>query len=128
MFEPKAATSSGGQPRVIPCLMSPIRRRGLNGRPSSPTPRSAPGRLVVPSDLALVRLVRLVAEAPQGSRNGLTFWAACRAGEMVASGMLKADTAAAIIAEAATRCGLELRRSPENRLERHPRERRPAHG
>jgi hypothetical protein len=60
----------------------------------------------VPSDLALVRLVRVVAEAPAGARNSLTFWAACRAGEMVASGLLRADTAAAVIAEAATRAGL----------------------
>ena len=42
----------------------------------------------------------------EGQRNSLTFWAACRAGEMVATGMLNADTAAAVIAEAATRAGL----------------------
>ena len=71
------------------------------------TPRAPmPMRSVVPSDFALLQLIRAVAEAPQGQRNSLTFWAACRAGEMVASGMLSADTAAAIIAEAATRAGL----------------------
>jgi hypothetical protein len=39
-------------------------------------------------------------------RNNLTYWAACRAGEMVASGLLRTDAAVAIIAEAARRAGL----------------------
>jgi Bifunctional DNA primase/polymerase, N-terminal len=63
-------------------------------------------RVTVPDDRALARLVRLIAGAREGERNNLTYWAACRAGEMVASGMLKADAAAALIAEAATRSGL----------------------
>jgi hypothetical protein len=63
-------------------------------------------RITVPDDHALARLVRLIAGAREGERNNLTYWAACRAGEMVASGMLKADAAAALIAEAATRSGL----------------------
>jgi hypothetical protein len=53
-----------------------------------------------------MHLVRLIAGAREGERNKLTFWAACRAGEMVASGMLKADAAVGLIAEAATRSGL----------------------
>jgi hypothetical protein len=63
-------------------------------------------RITVPDDRALAGLVRLIARAREGERNKLTYWAACRAGEMVASGMLKADVAAALIAEAATRSGL----------------------
>jgi hypothetical protein len=62
--------------------------------------------ITVPDDHALARLVRLVAGAREGERNDLTYWAACRAGEMVASGLLGAETAAAVIAEAATRAGL----------------------
>jgi hypothetical protein len=54
----------------------------------------------------MMRLVHLVAGARSGERNNLTYWAACRAGEMVASGLLGADAAAAVIAEAATRAGL----------------------
>jgi hypothetical protein len=42
----------------------------------------------------------------RGERNNLTYWAACRAGEMVASGLLRPDAAAAIIVEAARRAGL----------------------
>ena len=56
--------------------------------------------------MQLMRLVRLIAGARAGERNNLTYWAACRAGEMVASGLLGADAAAAVIAEAATRAGL----------------------
>jgi hypothetical protein len=50
--------------------------------------------------------VQLVANAPEGKRNRLTYWAACRTGEMVASGLLAAETASAIISEAAIHAGL----------------------
>jgi hypothetical protein len=60
----------------------------------------------VPDNYALARLVRLVAGACEGERNGLTYWAACRVGEMVASGLFDADAAVALIVEAATRTGL----------------------
>ncbi|AMN44057.1 bifunctional DNA primase/polymerase [Rhodoplanes sp. Z2-YC6860] len=63
-------------------------------------------RTVVPSDAALRGLIRAVAQSQPGERNRITFWAACRAGEMVASGLLGADSAVAIIAEAAARAGL----------------------
>jgi hypothetical protein len=72
---------------------------------SSPQPPSA-NRVVVPDTCALARLVRVVAAAPEGLRNRLTFWAACRAGEMVASGLLDAGSAVAVIAEAAILAGL----------------------
>jgi hypothetical protein len=48
----------------------------------------------------------LMAGARAGERNDLTYWAACRAGEMVASGLLGANAAADIVAEAGTRAGL----------------------
>jgi hypothetical protein len=72
---------------------------------SSP-PRSATPCITVPDSHVLVRLVRLVARARTGERNNLTYWAACRAGEMVASGLLEAELVASVIAEAATRAGL----------------------
>jgi hypothetical protein len=68
--------------------------------------RPAASRATVPDRHALARLVRLVAGASEGERNDLTYWAACRAGEMVATGLFGADAAAALIAEAATRAGL----------------------
>jgi hypothetical protein len=70
------------------------------------TQRPAPSRATVPDIHALTRLVRLVAGAREGERNGITYWAACRAGEMVASGLFDADAAVSLIAEAATRAGL----------------------
>jgi hypothetical protein len=72
---------------------------------SSP-PRRATRRIIVPDDHALVRLVRRIAEAQAGERTKLTYWAACRVGEMVASGLLDAHEAVAVITEAATRAGL----------------------
>lgn len=69
-------------------------------------PRPQNRRVIVPDQYILKRLVRLIVGAREGERNGLTYWAACRAGEMVASGLLAEDIAAAVIAEAATRAGL----------------------
>jgi hypothetical protein len=69
-------------------------------------PRPSLSVVRVPNHNFIGKLVRLVAGATEGERNSLTYWAACRAGEMVASGLLSADTAMAVIAEAATRAGL----------------------
>jgi hypothetical protein len=63
-------------------------------------------RVTIPDDHSLGALVRLVGGAGQGERNNLAYWAACRAGEMVASGMIARDSAAAIVAESAMRAGL----------------------
>jgi hypothetical protein len=68
--------------------------------------RPLASRATVPDGHALTRLVRVVAGAREGERNGLTYWAACRAGEMVASGLFDADVAVALITEAAIRAGL----------------------
>jgi hypothetical protein len=51
-------------------------------------------------------LVKTVANAPEGERNSITYWAACRAGELVAAGQMGAGLAIEIIAEAAVRAGL----------------------
>ena len=83
--------------------------------------RPVASRATVPDRHALARLVRLVAGAREGERNGLTYWAACRAGEMVATGLFDADAAVALIAEAATRAGLpraEAERTGRSGIER----------
>jgi Bifunctional DNA primase/polymerase, N-terminal len=67
---------------------------------------SRTSRAVVPDNASLLGLLRAVATAKPGERNALAFWGACRAGEMVASGLMNADSAAALIAEAAMRSGL----------------------
>jgi hypothetical protein len=77
----------------------------LSRRLSQPQ-RPAVPHTVVPDHCALSRLVRLVSTASEGQRNNLTFWAACRAGEMVASGLLEAEVAVTLIAQAAMSAGL----------------------
>ena len=73
----------------------------------SPASAGAPNsRPRVPDDHTIARLLRTVAGASAGERNSLTFWAACRIGEMVRTGLLEARIAAATVAEAATRAGL----------------------
>jgi hypothetical protein len=74
-------------------------------QPSPPLVR-ARSRATIPDDYALARLVRKVASAAHGQRNAVTFWAACRAGEMAASGLIGANTAADIIVNAALCSGL----------------------
>ncbi len=66
-------------------------------------------------------LARVVAAAAEGQRNALTFWGACRAGELVAAGALDEATGAAAIEEAARAAGLpgdEARRTTRNGLRR----------
>jgi hypothetical protein len=77
----------------------------LHARLTSPPPRATP-RITVPDVHRLMRLVQLIAGSRSGERNNITYWAACRAGEMVASGLIGAPAAAAVIVEAATRAGL----------------------
>lgn len=62
--------------------------------------------LVVPDERALAGLVRLVANAREGERNQVLFWAACRLGEMVATRLLNSQLAIALIADAAVHAGL----------------------
>jgi Bifunctional DNA primase/polymerase, N-terminal len=68
-----------------------------------------PAAVLIPDDRTLGRLVRVVTGAPEGQRNNLAFWAACRAGEMARSGLLGLETAVAVIASAAMRAGLSQR-------------------
>ena len=82
----------------------------LIGQLQTPSATSRKHRtMIIPDDRALGRLVRVVAGAPEGQRNNLAFWAACRAGEMARSGLIGLETAAAVIAAAAVRAGLSQR-------------------
>jgi hypothetical protein len=69
-------------------------------------PQQRSAAIVLPDLHLLKHLIRTVAAAHEGQRNNALFWAACRAGEMVASGLLDAAATAAVLAEAATRCSL----------------------
>src|SRR5262249_15485717 len=83
---------------------------GLLAQLQAPPEISCKQRTVfMPDERALGGLVRVVAGAPEGQRNNLAFWAACRAGEMARSGFIGLETAAAVIAAAAMRAGLSQR-------------------
>lgn len=71
-----------------------------------PTSKSNPRRPIVPDRYILNRLVRLVAGAAEGERNAITFWAACRAGEMVRSGLVTVDAICRLMTDAAMSAGL----------------------
>lgn len=58
---------------------------------------------------ALAGILRTAARAAEGGRNAATFWAGCRAGELVAAGLLTEAAAVAAVAEAAVASGLSAR-------------------
>jgi hypothetical protein len=51
-------------------------------------------------------LERAVARAPEGRRNCVLFWAACRAGEVISAGQIDSELAAEVLAQAAVIAGL----------------------
>jgi hypothetical protein len=66
-----------------------------------PIPSSRAHRIAGMRGLALA-----IVRAREGERNSVTFWAACRAGEMVRDGFITAETAISLIVEAAIMAGL----------------------
>jgi hypothetical protein len=78
--------------------------------------RSSSSAKSTPDHRALAGIIRAVAGAAEGTRNTVLFWAGCRAGEMVASGLIGVNTAAAILTEAATRAGLPRRAAEDTAL------------
>jgi hypothetical protein len=60
----------------------------------------------VPDDKQTAALVRFVALAPEHQRNNRLFWAACRMASMVASQLLSAGEAEAVLVQAAIYAGL----------------------
>ena len=83
---------------LLPSMMS---------KPVAP-PRPYPRRTfeVKSMERQIEGLIKTVANAAEGERNSITYWAACRAGELVATGQMGAGLAIEIIAEAAVRAGL----------------------
>jgi len=72
-------------------------------KPKAPPP---PSRLVIPDDRRLQQLLRRVATAHEGERNDITYWASCRFCEMVATGLISANDAMALIVDAGMAAGL----------------------
>lgn len=84
-------------------LLAPPRRRRIVTPTDVPRQRDESWRGLRRFD-ALLRRAALAAE---GERNLVTYWAACRAGELVLEGLLTADAAIAAVTEAATASGLD---------------------
>jgi hypothetical protein len=79
-------------------------------------PISAKPPIRIPDHRALAGIIRAVAGAAEGTRNAVLFWAGCRAGEMVASGLIAVNTAVAILTEAALRAGLPRKAAEDTAL------------
>ncbi len=75
-------------------------------RPCAPSVAAAFGGARAAPDRRLAALVRAAAVAPEGQRNRLAFWAACRMGEAVREGLLGEAQARAMAEEAAKHAGL----------------------
>jgi Bifunctional DNA primase/polymerase, N-terminal len=75
----------------------------------APSASSNPPGFCYHGDAWLKGLVRVVATAVEGQRNGILFWAACRAGEAIREGKTTENFVADVLLEAALHAGLERR-------------------
>jgi hypothetical protein len=78
-----------------------------------PAPRAATSGLAAVGDRWLAALIRKVADAHEGSRNNILFWAGCRLRDAARAGKIGESFGAAALAVAATRAGL-----PSDEVER----------
>jgi hypothetical protein len=76
-------------------------------------PRETPERAVTATvsigknlESKIAGIIRAVAGAPEGQRNQLTFWGACRLAELVVQNRMDRSTAIDLIVEAASRTGI----------------------
>jgi Bifunctional DNA primase/polymerase, N-terminal len=79
-------------------------------REPAPPPHyiSAPRAIDTPAiaERKLFGVIRTIARAPEGQRNTVTYWGACRMFEMAAAGVITRDEAIGLTVEAAIRSGL----------------------
>jgi hypothetical protein len=90
-------------------------------RPKPQLARRTPNITALRGDGWLRGLVRLVANAGEGQRNGVLFWASCRAGEAVGDGKAGKDFVIDVLIEAAAHAGLpqsEARRTIQSGMRR----------
>ena len=78
-------------------------------RPKPQPPKPTNGHVPFRGDAWLRGLVRLVAWAPEGQRNGILFWASCRAGEAVRDGQAVEGLVVDVLIGAAKHAGLSER-------------------
>jgi Bifunctional DNA primase/polymerase, N-terminal len=80
-----------------------------------PKPRTAVSNTNVycGDDRWLRGLIHTVATAPEGQRNSILFWAACRAGEAIRAGKGAEDFVIGVLRESAMHAGLTLREAQQ---------------
>jgi hypothetical protein len=100
---------AAGAPVVSDAPLAPWPEWLLVEFQAKPRPSTAPLCLCAGNDGWLRGLVRFVANAPEGQRNSILFWAACRAGEAVRDGRADEDFVTCVLLEAAAHAGLSLR-------------------
>jgi hypothetical protein len=99
---------AAGLPVEHPHLLAPVPAEIIAAlNPPQQKNHSQDGGCIKPPTAAkLAGILRLVARAPEGQRNKLAFWGACRLAELVAARALSDSDAVALIVEAASRAGL----------------------
>jgi Bifunctional DNA primase/polymerase, N-terminal len=85
----------------------------LRPKPRPSASASASNIIRIGGDGWLRGLIRAVATAPEGQRNCILFWAACRAGEAVRDGKATEDLVTSVLLEAANHAGLTLREAQQ---------------
>lgn len=89
-----------------PARTRPVRERNRGARPAGTRAAVSHGKVRGAARAQMLGLLASVVGAEEGKRNALLHWAACRAGEMAAGGLVDEDTATVALAEAGRRAGL----------------------
>ena len=120
MFAARAATPSRRHRCILPESIYSIRRDlpiaeaprwlvdlAMPDKGSVPAPAPMPAWRSEDAKLrAIPSILSLLANAREGERNRITFWAACRFNEMVRDGLITQGLAEELLLQGARRCGL----------------------
>jgi hypothetical protein len=86
-------------------IVAALRRsRDVSEQPTKSV-RPATGT-IINTNAKLAGIIACAASAPEGERNAVTFWSACRLAEMVKEGAIDRNEAISLLTEAASRTGL----------------------
>lgn len=86
-------------------VLAALRRPAISEQPPTKSVRP-PSGTIISANANLAGIIARAASAPEGERNAITFWSACRLAEMVRQGTIGRNEAIALLTEAASRTGL----------------------
>jgi Bifunctional DNA primase/polymerase, N-terminal len=86
-------------------VLAALRRPAISEQPPTKSVRP-PSGTIISANAKLAGIIVRAASAPEGERNAITFWSACRLAEMVRQGTIGRNEAIALLTEAASRTGL----------------------